>query len=65
MCSVVFAPRGVVPFDSQPLALLVCHLTDITDSACLVFQTQSLAYVRGGLGHDTSVFRVFGKIVES
>jgi hypothetical protein len=55
MCSVVFAPRGVVPFDSQPLALLVCHLADVADGACLTLQAESLTYVcvdfrHGGFG---------------
>ena len=51
VCSVVFAPRGIVPFNSQPLALLVCHLTDVSDSTCLRLQAESLAYVCGNLRH--------------
>ena len=56
VCSVVFAPRGIVPFDSQPLALLVCHLTDVSDSTCLRLQAESLAYVCVSLRHGGFIY---------
>lgn len=45
MCSIVFASRGIVPFNPKPFALLVGYSANISDSTCLLLQTKTLAYI--------------------
>lgn len=43
VCAIMFAARGVIPLYSQPFTILVGYSANITNNACLLFQTQALA----------------------
>lgn len=45
MCAIMFAPGGIVPFDSEPFAVLVGYSTNVADGTYMLFQTEALAYV--------------------